>query len=82
MRVRNRIDDLHERFSLARAASTDAVRRGGDAGSFTSSVLIGIAVMALSWAAVVWLKTGNVTLALSGVVGANLAACALLMRGR
>lgn len=79
-RTSNSVKDLHDRFSIARA--TQVTGPAPVAAPTWNWWLAGGAIMALSWAAVFFVKTGNATAALAGVVVANLFACTLLLQRR
>lgn len=45
-------------------------------------VMLSVAFLVLCWSGILWFKTGNATLAISTLVGANVIACCLLARRR
>ena len=45
-------------------------------------VLAGVALLLLSWAAVLYVKTGDLQLTLFGLIAANLASCAAILISR
>ena len=74
-----RVQQLSDDLGRNPAASLSG---GMTAASATPVLVLGVGVLVLTWALLFYVKTGNLYVALAGLVVANLAGCATILMGR